>query len=137
MQLYLVWMKKGIAIISLALYLIASCGIVINSHYCMKRVVAVRFFESKAKSCAKCGMDMDKDNRCCHDQVKVIKMANDQNKIPVVLYQLASLSIAAVPVSDFIVTPYFNTNDSRFFLNHSPPLLSEQDSYILHGVFRI
>lgn len=130
-------MKKGIAIISMLFYFLATCGIVINSHYCMKRLVSVHLFESKADVCGKCGMGMHENNGCCHDEVKVIKMAQDQNKIPNVLYQFASISLTAVPVSAYIVTPYFNIEISSHFHNHSPPLVSGQDTYLLNSVFRI
>ncbi|MBL0232937.1 MAG: hypothetical protein IPQ08_04640 [Chitinophagaceae bacterium] len=130
-------LKKSIAILSLAVYLVASCGIVINSHYCMKRLVAVRLFESKSDACARCGMELDKDNHCCHDEVKVIKMANDQNKIPVLLVNLAGAFPVIFRVSDFLASPFFNGEQIVYFREHSPPWLSGQDSYIMNRVFRI
>lgn len=125
------------AILSLAVYLIASCGIVINSHYCMKRLVAVRVFESKADACARCGMTIDKDNHCCHDEVKMVKMINDQNRIPVMLYDLSSFSPASSMVSEFLIQPILNGASLIPSQGHSPPLISLQDIYIKNRVFRI
>src|SRR6185369_10772975 len=115
-----VWMKKGIAFISVIFYFLATCGIVINSHYCMKHLVAVHLFESKVKVCSKCGMDFHKGNRCCHDEVKVLKMASDQNKVPVLVHNLASVYSIEVIVSAFMVTPFMNDAHSVFHPDHSP-----------------
>jgi hypothetical protein len=130
-------MKKLIATISLACYFVLTCGVVVNSHYCMKRLVSTHLFESKAKKCGKCGMGMHKSNGCCHDEVKVIKLVQDQTKIPAVHYELPSLEQTAMVPSEFIVTSFINTNTGRHFYNHSPPLLSAQDTYLQNNVFRI
>ena len=103
----------------------------------MKRLVAVRIFESKADACARCGMEMDKDNRCCHDEVKMVKMMNDQNRIPVMLYDLSTFSPASMLVSEFLSQPILNGASLVSFQGHSPPLISLQDSYIKNRVFRI
>jgi len=130
-------MKKGVAFISVVFYFLATCGIVINSHYCMKRLVAVQLFGSNVKVCSNCGMDYHKGNRCCHDEVKVLKMANDQNKIPVLLHDLSSLYSKEVLVSAFIVTSFVNDELSVYHPDHSPPLINQQDIYLQNGVFRV
>ncbi len=130
-------MKKGIAAISLLFYFAATCGIVINSHYCMKRLVAVHLFESKVKRCGNCGMKMHKSNHCCKDEVKVLKVVQDQNKIPVTKFELPSPETLAVTVSGFIAAAFYNIDETRHFHNHSPPQLSAQDTYLQNGVFRI
>ena len=130
-------MKKAIAAISFVFYFAATCGIVINSHYCMKRLVTVHLFETKAKVCGQCGMDMHDASGCCHDEVKVVKLVQDQVKIPVILYEIPSVEAAAVVVSEFIVAPFQHTDEQRHFHNHSPPLLSAQDTYLQNNVFRI
>jgi len=130
-------MRKGIAAISFIIYFAASTGIVINSHYCMKRLVSVHLFETKAKVCGLCGMDMHDNSGCCHDETKVAWLVQDQVKIPVTLYELPSIDINAAFISAFIAAPVVNTNELRHFLNHSPPLLSAQDTYLQNNVFRI
>ena len=130
-------MKKPIAAILIILYLAATSGIVINSHYCMKRLVSVNLFETKAKVCGLCGMDMHDNNGCCHDEVKVLKLVQDQVNNPVVSFELPSLEAIPADHSDFIVTSAGTNSVQRHFQNHSPPLLSAQDTYLLNSVFRI
>lgn len=130
-------MKKGLAVISFICYFAAASGIVINSHYCMKRLVSVHLFETKAKVCGLCGMKTHQSKGCCKDEVKVYKMAQDQTKIPVTIYSIPTLETAPVAISDLIVSNYYNVNERVHFHNHSPPLLSEQDTYLRNNVFRI
>lgn len=130
-------MRKGIAAISFIIYFAASTGIVINSHYCMKRLVSVHLFGTKPEVCGFCGMDMHDNSGCCRDEVTVAKLVQDQVKIPITLYELPSIDVTSVFVSDFITAPVVNINEQRHFHNHSPPLLSAQDIYLQNNVFRI
>lgn len=131
------FMKKGIAAISFLLYFAVTSGIVINSHYCMKRLVSIHLFETKAKVCGLCGMDVHDSDGCCRDEVKVIKLVQDQVKIPVTLYEIPSVE-AIAPVIAVYHFSLFQLNDGqRRFNNHSPPLLSAQDTYLQNNVFRI
>lgn len=130
-------MKKPVAIISFLLYFAATSGIVINSHYCMKKLVSVHLYETRAKTCGLCGMDMHDNSGCCHDDVKVIKLVQDQVNSPITIYEIPQLEAVAITPSDYLVTSLFNINEQRHFHNHSPPLLSEQDTYLQISVFRI
>ena len=130
-------MKKLLAAISFLLYFAATSGIVINSHYCMKRLVSVHLFEQKAKVCGLCGMDMHENSGCCHDETKVLKLVQDQVKVPVTVYEIpAAKALVALPV-DRITVPLVSGNSQRYFRHYSPPLLSAQDSYLQNAVFRI
>ena len=130
-------MKKLIAAISFLLYFAATSGVVINSHYCMKKLVSVHLFETRAKVCGQCGMEMHNNPGCCHDDTKVVKLVQDQVKIPVSLFELTSLEAPLVETSDYMTLSSYNVNEERHFHNHSPPLLSGQDTYLQIGVFRI
>ncbi|HUR65611.1 MAG TPA: hypothetical protein VMZ03_04610 [Chitinophagaceae bacterium] len=130
-------MKKLIAGISFVLYFAATSGIVINSHYCMKKLASVSLFGVKPDVCGRCGMDMHDNNGCCRDEVSVAKLVQDQVKMPVTIFELPSIEQTAVIVSDFMVVPVSVTEESRHFHNHSPPLLSAQDIYLQNNVFRI
>jgi hypothetical protein len=103
----------------------------------MKRLVSIHLFETKAKVCGLCGMDFHDSEGCCRDEVKVIKLVQDQVKIPVTLYQIPSVeAIAPVnSVDNFFVLEL--NNNQRHFYNHFPPLLSAQDIYLQNNVFRI
>ncbi len=130
-------MKKLIATISILCYFAATCGIIMNFHYCMNRLASVHLFETSAKYCANCGMETHQSKGCCKDEVKIAKLQQDQNKIPVVLYTLPALEQEFIIPSEFISAAFINISIQRHFHNHSPPLLSEQDTYLQNGVFRI
>lgn len=130
-------MKKGIAVISFLLYFLATTGIVINSHYCMKRLVSVHLFETKADICGRCGMETHNSDGCCRDDVKVVKLIQDQVKIPVTFFELPVAKATLPVISDFWVPSLFTKDIRNNYNNHSPPLLSAQDTYLQINVFRI
>ncbi len=130
-------MKKPLAAILILLYLAASSGIVINSHYCMKRLVSVDLFQEKARVCGLCGMDMHNNNGCCHDEVKVLKVVQDQVSNPAVSFELPLPEAVPASLNHHVLDLAGITGLQRHFQNHSPPLISAQDSYLQHRVFRI
>src|SRR5688500_17537061 len=95
-------MKKLLFSISFLCYFAVTSGIVINSHYCMKKLVSVHLFESKAKVCGDCGMDQHDDSGCCRDEIKVVKLEQDQNKHVFVNPGIESLSLPAIVPSLFM-----------------------------------
>lgn len=130
-------MKKLIASISLVCYFAATCGVIVNAHYCMNKLASVHLFEKSANLCGKCGMATTELNGCCHDEVKVIKLEQDQNNTPIVSYDIAPLKLNFSDPSGFTVASYYKVGQQRHFCNHSPPLLSVQDIYLQNNVFRI
>lgn len=131
-------MKKPLAAILILLYLTASSGIVINSHYCMKRLVSVDLFKEKAKVCGLCGMDMhNSNNGCCHDEVKVLKVVQDQVNNPVASLDIPSPEAIPVLHTDHLPALAGFNGAQKHYQNHSPPLLSGQDTYLRINVFRI
>jgi len=132
-------MKKTIALISFLCYFAVTSGVVINFHYCMKKLASVHLFESTADECSVCGMDTHefKASGCCRDEVKLVKLEQDQNKLTLASYDIPSIEPVAIVPSEFIVTPFTNVDEQRHFHNHFPPLLSAQDTYLQNNVFRI
>ncbi len=130
-------MKKVIVFISFLLYFAVTSGIVINSHYCMKKLVSIHLFETEAEVCGRCGMETHESSGCCRDEVKVLKLVQDQNRLTVESLDIPSLKTPVITTSEFIIALFENTNRQRHFHNHSPPLLSEQDTYLRNSVFRI
>ena len=130
-------MKKIIASISFVCYFAISCGVIINSHYCMNRLASVHLFKTSVDTCGLCGMDTHESNGCCRDEVKIVKLQQDQNKIPVLTYEIPALEKIVIIPSGFMVASFHNVNEHHHFHNHSPPLLSEQDIYLQNNVFRI
>lgn len=130
-------MKKIIFSISFLCYFAVTSGVVINSHYCMKRLVSVHLFDTSPDVCGRCGMETHESNGCCRDEFKVVKLEQDQNKVAFAIIEIPSLEAVASVPSGFIVAPFENIFEQRHFHSHSPPLLSEQDIYIRNNVFRI
>jgi hypothetical protein len=130
-------MKKVIASITLLCYLAVTCGVIISSHYCMDRLASTQIFAKESKVCGKCGMHTEKSNGCCRDEVKVIKMEDDQKAHSFTSFELPAISSLVHTPSQFIATSFFNVDETRHHKNHSPPLLTEQDTYLQNCVFRI
>lgn len=80
---------------------------------------------------------MHESSGCCRDEVKVVKLDQDQNKLAVALLTAPSIEVAVTTPSAFIAAAFENEYQQRHFHNHSPPLLSEQDIYLQNNVFRI
>ena len=130
-------MVKIIASISFLFYFAVTSGVVINSHYCMKRLASVRPFQTHESVCERCGMETQESNGCCRDEVKLVKLVQDQNKLDVTSFSIPALEVISVTPSEFIVASFENNYFQRYFHNHSPPLLSSQDIYLQNNVFRI
>lgn len=102
----------------------------------MKRLVAVHLFDA-SEVCGKCGMDTFDSDGCCRGEVKVVKLQQDQNTTSFSSIDTSSIEeIISVP-SQFINTSFQNIDVQHHFHNHSPPLLSGQDTYLQNNVFRI
>ena len=130
-------MKKGFTLLVLVCYLAVTCGVVVNHHYCMDKLASTQLFASSQKECGKCGMHTEESNGCCRDEVKVVKLIQDQVKIPVVVYEIPSLQELVMSPSLFISAISFNIDEQRHFNIHSPPLISARDTYLQNNVFRI
>lgn len=130
-------MKKIVAYIAFFCYMSVSTGVIINYHYCMNRLASTQLFSSGKDVCGQCGMHNDDSNGCCHDEVKVVKLELDHTTVPVITFDFPAYDAAIIPPSEFIETAFYNINVEKHFHNHSPPLLSGQDTYIRNNVFRI
>ena len=109
----------------------------VNFHYCMDRLASTELFGTAVKVCSKCGMNIHKSGGCCRDEVKIIKMETDQKAASHIVCELPALDDLAYLPSQFIATSFINVKESRHYQNHSPPLLTEQDTYLQNCVFRI
>jgi len=131
------FMKKLIFAISFLCYFAVTSGIVINSHYCMKRLVSINLFDRTPDICGRCGMETHESNGCCRDEVKLVKLQQDQNYQVVASLDIPSIkNIVSIP-SVYLVALFENTNSQRHFHNHSPPLIPGNDIYLENRVFRI
>ena len=130
-----VFMKKIISTITVFLYFAVTCGIMVNFHYCMDRYSSFKLYAPADEKCDLCGMNT-KNHGCCRDEVKILKLQDDQKTSEVVFsfYNVTPLEI--IP-SEFICSAFFSVPVSEHFNNHSPPLLTMQDTYLQNCVFRI
>jgi hypothetical protein len=130
-------MKKIVLVIVMMCYLAVTSGVVINFHYCMNRLASTELFKLKSERCGKCGMHADEANGCCHDELQVVKLDEDQKITHALHFDLPSIALSGQRPSAYLVAPFTSTPNERHFVNHSPPLLSSQDSYVQNSVFRI
>ena len=128
-------MKKVLASILLVLYITASSGIVINLHYCMNRLSSAKLSIVKSEICSKCGMESNDRNKCCHSEVKVIKI-QDVQKLSELNYNFISFKLYADRPFVIMNEALASTDDFSFVSDHSPPI-SKQDTYLVNCVFRI
>jgi len=82
-------------------------------------------------------MHISKSHGCCHDEVKVYKLDDDQQAAYQVSFSLTQLAAPVVEPSVYLYTDFCNTPLNTHWYNHSPPLLSMQDTYLQNRVFRI
>ncbi|MEI9946069.1 MAG: hypothetical protein WDN26_17835 [Chitinophagaceae bacterium] len=130
-------MKKVLVSIVLICYLAVTSGVLVNFHYCMNRLASTELFAAEGKKCGTCKMDINASNGCCHDEVKIVKMEEDQKVTPLVFFELPSLDqLVSIP-SEFIVASFYTDSKEQNNQDHSPPLLSGQDTYLQNCVFRI
>ncbi len=111
-------------------------GATIHMHYCMNELVGWSLFHSeKDKECAKCGMK-EKNNFCCKDEHKYVKLDIEHQKTTITQYlQLLDTPLLVIPFADFC----FKGNDvsTNFPIFHSPPKTLQDHLYILNCVFLI
>ncbi len=128
-------MKKILATIVLMAYFMVSTGFIVCVHYCMDRFDSAQLGASDSDECGKCGMHKDGQNKCCRDDVKVVKMNTDHLASSV--YSFISLAAPAPerPIA-LIDQPVRNFSLYERPVAHAPPL-SGQDTYLQNRVFRI
>ncbi len=129
------FMKKAIAVILLIFYFAFSSGVVINLHYCMNQLDSSKLGAAKSDICGKCGMHTEDSNGCCHDEVKLIKIQDDQ-KVASVEFQFPAPDTFVEKNNLFVFVSGIEIEKKSEFTNHSPPL-SKQDTYLQNCVFRI
>jgi hypothetical protein len=130
-------MRKLSVFILLLCYLAFSSGVIINSHYCMNKLASTQLFSTGTKECGKCGMHIDDSHGCCRDEVKVVKMEDDQKVAAALAFDIQALTPLAQLPSEFIVTSFYNVPLEAYTSFQPPPLLADQDICLQNCVFRI
>ena len=129
-------MRKILVAISLLVYFTVSTGFVINLHYCMDEMASVELSHEKSDKCGKCGMPKKDKDGCCRDEVKVVKLNQDQLVSSFVNFQFSS-PIIQVSFSEYQLTDFNRSFSYTSYKAHAPPLLGAPDTYLVNRVFRI
>ena len=121
-------MKKIIILIVSLAYFVSTSGATIYLHKCMGRVVSWDFHGEKDDTCDKCGMHKNTSGNCCKDDVKVLKISNDQ-LLQASVYNFMSLSDHVLPVSFFVLKAPDLTDLSFDHKDIFPPLRSSSAKF--------
>ena len=129
-------MKKAVAAIILLIYFTVSSGFTVNLHYCMNRFDSLEWGSRTSETCGKCGMESGKSNGCCHNELKVIKLQEDQTPAQLTTYHFETPAQLPPP---FFTLPLLQTTPPSLPLEkaHAPPKLHGQDTYLRNCVFRL
>jgi hypothetical protein len=127
-------MKKLLAILTLMTYFTVSTGFIVSLHYCMDELDSAQLGASSEKKCGKCGME--KDGGCCRDEVTMVKLETTHMAASAVQASFQAPAPQAIQTA-FLSIPFRNYSPSLHAIAHSPPLVSEQDTYLDICVFRI
>jgi hypothetical protein len=97
---------------------------------------SVQIGSSEQDTCGKCGMHKN-EFECCFDEVKIVKL-NTSHVASELLVPVFSLPQAVASTTDYLLIPLQNfIKEESYYLSHSPPLISEQKTYLQNCVFRI
>ena len=102
----------------------------------MDKMASVELGSKASEKCGKCGMPTKGKDGCCRDEVKVVKLYQDQQATQFINFQLSAIA-TLTSTSYYLVIPFINVPVQTSHKPHAPPLISEQDTYLVNGVFRI
>lgn len=132
-------MKRFILSILSIIYLTAATGASLNLHYCMGELAGWNFARHVEKVCGKCGMEKngEKENACCKDEFKHIRLEDDQKSSNTILVDFSTLQtvneVEYPPVSLF----FTGGPSAGLFSNNLTCRSSGVPGYITHCNFRI
>ncbi|MES2005784.1 MAG: hypothetical protein V4450_14795 [Bacteroidota bacterium] len=128
-------MKRSLIAILAILYFTISSGVVVNIHYCMGKMSSVKLQSYSGNGCTICGKKTA-PGKCCKTESKLIKL-EDAQKASYADYVLQTPVTVVTNDLNLLQTPFYNAADRVLPAGHSPPLLSQQDTYLRNCVFRI
>lgn len=121
------------------IYITSVTGAGINMHYCMGQLADWSIGHSQAAFCSFCGMENgnSKDNGCCNDELKQVKIDIDQKATQNVFSSL-QVSHESIPIS-FFETPAINisTISEAYANSNGPPIIPDISIYKRNCVFLI
>ena len=117
-------------------YFVVSTGFTVNLHYCMDRFHSWELGPTEEDSCATCGMKTSDSDGCCRDEVKTVKLQQDLSPAKYMVAQF-TMPVLLTTVSEHLVAPFQNFEETILPDDTGPPLISEQDTYLENCVFRL
>ncbi|GEP98537.1 HYC_CC_PP family protein [Chitinophaga cymbidii] len=132
-------MKRILTLILALLYMGTSTGATFHMHYCMGKLVDVKFWEHEAQKCSKCGSEENSvcAKKCCKDIHKTVKFEKDQ-KVSESVFQFMQLAAIATPISYIDIPKVFPTSVAvEYPTGHAPPRSSKVPARIFYCTFRI
>lgn len=129
-------MKKILVSITAILYFLITSGVVVNLHYCMNRLDSAKLYAGKSDKCSKCGMHIPKSKGCCRDELKIVKLQDDQ-KVQQFAFDFRSFEQPAVLPSDYIAVSFYDATEWLVNDDTSPPGSISKNLYLQNCVFRI
>jgi len=85
------FVKRFLSISMLMLYLTFSAGLVISLHYCGGNLAALKLFV-KASCCCD-DEETGEEDDCCKDEIKTVKITDDQNIHKEVLLKIKEIQV--------------------------------------------
>jgi hypothetical protein len=128
-------MKKFLVGILTMVYMVVSCGIAMEIHYCMGKRAGMDFYGTEEKKCGKCGMK-EKKGGCCNDKHQFVKLEDShKNVYNDISFTASEIAVAAVyPVYNWQLPADITV---AFVNNHSPPDYTGPSVCVMNCVFRI
>lgn len=117
----------------------ATMGATLHLHYCMGKLADWGIGQNDSKICGNCGMDKseEKDNGCCKDEQKQIKLKTDHQKVGSTAFlNMLFASVITTPIPDFNFQPFVQITES-YSTCHAPPDIGDIKLHVLHCVFLI
>lgn len=136
--IYLLKVKRFLAVILVLLYVGVSTGVAINYHYCMNKLAEVSLYMSDdSDSCPNCGMN-DSSGGCCSHEIKTVRISIDQNLAKQIsLGANLSYIVAVLYDMNSSLLPLQTVSDKITFYYSSPPDVSRQPLFIRNCTFLI
>lgn len=133
-------MKKMLFTFLAILYLGTSSGFAMHFHYCMDELIGTSLSKAESKECENCGMEVapQKDNGCCKEEYKQLKVDKDPNVEDFALQIMQTLGVS-LPPATFEIPSFLQlaTSAADYPLVNSPPQSLAVPVYLRNCVFRI
>jgi hypothetical protein len=101
----------------------------------MNRFDSFKLGSQKSEVCGKCGMHVEDSDGCCKDEVKFVKIQDDQ-QASIAQFNFESVNAVVLPPQMLLNEELQGMANTLPVNDHSPPL-NEPPIHILNCVFRI